>query len=96
MPTYAVLGNWTEQGVQGLKDLPQRFAAVREATQAGGGDLKGLYVVMGDYDVLAILEAPDDKTMATAMLAQAAGGNVRTKTMRAFTEEEIGEIVAAL
>lgn len=96
MPTYVTLAKWTDEGVKGVKDLPQRLAGAREAARAAGGDIKGVYMLMGEYDVLLILEAPDDKTMATSILRQAGLGNVRTTTVRAFTEEEIGEIAAGL
>lgn len=82
--------------MKNVKDLPQRLAGAREAAQAAGGDFKGVYMLMGEYDVLLISEAPDDKTMATAILRQAGLGNVRTTTVRAFTEDEIGEIAGGL
>jgi uncharacterized protein with GYD domain len=62
-----------------------------------GAELKQVYLVMGQYDAVAVVEAPNDQTLAKVALAQAALGAFRsTETMRAFTEEEVAKIVAGL
>jgi uncharacterized protein with GYD domain len=96
MPTYIALLRFTEQGIQNVKDSPNRVAAARQAFEAAGGRLRDVYVVMGQYDFVATVEAPDDETVARMALALAARGNVRSETMRAFTEDEYRRIIAAL
>lgn len=96
MATYIALIKWTEQGIKAVKESPKRADAARELARQRGGDLKTLYMVMGDYDLVGILEAPDDETYARVVLALGATGNIRTTTLKAFTEEEYRRIVASL
>lgn len=96
MPTYIGLFNYTQQGIQNIKDSPARLDAARKASQALGVEIQQFYLVMGQYDSIIIAEAPDDETMAKLALATGALGNVRTQTMRAFTEDEFRKIVAGL
>ena len=96
MPTYVILFNWTDQGVKSIKDSPARSAQALEAAKAVGIDIKGLYVTMGEYDMVAIAEAPSDEVGTAFLLRTAALGNLRTKTMRAFPMEEFAGIVSNL
>lgn len=88
MPTYITLIHYTEQGVQTFKDLAKRIEETKAAGESAGAKLVGYYLTMGQYDAVAISEAPDDHTIAKLALAAGARGNVRTETMRAFTDEE--------
>jgi uncharacterized protein with GYD domain len=92
MPHYVVLINYTEQGVRTFKDLSKRMAESRQAAEGMGAKLHSYYVTMGHYDAVAIGEAPDDETMAALVLGVGARGNVRTQTLRAFTEEEAAQL----
>ena len=94
MATYISFLSLTEQGVKTIKDLPARIAAGRQAMEASGGKLIQYYLTMGAQDAVIVFEAPDDETMAGAMLAQAGLGNLRTTTMRAFTEAEIPGVIS--
>ena len=96
MPTYITLIHYTKQGVKTFKDLPQRIAETTAAGEAVGARLVGYYLTMGQYDAVAISEAPDDQTIAKLALAAGARGNVRTETMRAFTDEEARSIAGEL
>ncbi len=94
MPTYISLINYTQQGIENIKDSPSRMAAAKEAFKAAGGELKGAYLTLGRYDLVVISELPSDEAAATMILTTAKQGNIRTETMRAFTEEEFTKIVA--
>ena len=96
MPTYIVLNNYTTQGSQSVKDSPKRLDAAKQTIRNAGGELKAYYLLMGRYDEVAIIEAPDDQTMAKLIIQLASQGNVSTETLRAFTEEEYRAIIAAL
>ena len=96
MPTYITLANYTEQGIRQVKDAPKRVDAAKEVLRSVGGDMKAFYLTLGAYDLVAIVEAPDDEAAARALLALGAKGNVRTVTMRAFAEAEFRKIVGAL
>jgi len=96
MATYISFLNLTEQGVKGIKDLPARIAAGRQAMEASGGKLIQYYLTMGAQDAVIVFEAPDDETVASIALATAGLGNIRTTSMRAFTEAEIPGVLSKL
>lgn len=96
MPIYVTLLKFTEQGVKTIKDLPERIEATTKNVESLGGKVLGLYLTMGEYDMVSITEWPSDAAAATAALAVSSGGNVRTMSMRAFTPAEIAEIVKKL
>ena len=96
MPTYITLLRYTQTGVENVKQGPARLDAAKQAFQAMGAEIKGYYLVMGQYDAVVIGEAPNDETVAKLALSIAAGGAVRTETLRAFTEDEYRQIIAAL
>jgi len=96
MPTYISLIKYTQQGAQNIKESPTRFDAAKKAMQSMGGDLKQVFLTMGQYDLVIIAEAPNDETIGKFLLATGSLGNVSTQTMRAFTEDEFRKIVAGL
>ena len=96
MATYITLINLTEQGVKTIKDLPARLAAGRKAMEANGGKLLQYYLTLGAQDAVVITELPDDETAASVVLQQAGLGNLRTTTMRAFTEAEIPGVLSKM
>lgn len=96
MPTFITLGNYTEQGISKIKQSPDRLDEARTALQELGVEIKLFYLTMGRYDLVTVVEAPDDETAAKALLAIGVQGNVRTETLRAFTEDEFRELVDAL
>jgi uncharacterized protein with GYD domain len=93
MPTYVTLFKWTEQGVKDVKNAPARFQAAKKLTESMGGKVLGLYVTMGEYDIVAVTEGPSDEVASAVALSIASKGNAKTTTMRAFTESEFAEIV---
>ena len=96
MATYITFLNFTEQGVKTIKDLPARIAAGRQAMEANGGKLLQYYLTLGAQDAVVVFELPDDETAAATALAQAGIGNLRSTTVRAFTEAEIPGILSKL
>ena len=96
MPTYINFLSFTEQGVKTIKDLPARIAAGRQAIESNGGKLLSYYLTMGVQDAVIVSEAPDDETVASIALATAGLGNVRTTSMRAFTEAEIPGVLSKM
>ena len=96
MPTYISLGNWTDQGVRNVKDAGKRIDAAKQMMKDAGGELKAFYMTMGAYDLLTIAEAPNDEVVAKILLTIGGLGNVRTVTLRAFTEAETRKIISSL
>jgi uncharacterized protein with GYD domain len=96
VPTYVVLVNWTDQGRAGFAQTTDRVDHEAEIRKRAGVDLKSIYWTQGPYDLVAVIEAPDDESIAAAMLGVAAHGNSQTTTLRAFDREEYERIVAKL
>jgi len=96
MPTYITLIRLTQQGVEKVKDAPVRLDKAKAAIKAAGGEMKAYYSTLGQYDGVAISEAPSDETYAATLLALAAAGAIRTETLRAFSEADFRKIVAAI
>src|SRR5215510_2242113 len=96
MARYVLLINWTDQGIRNAKDTINRANAARQAFQAGGGQVLDIYWTVGPYDIVAIFEAPDEETATRLILALGMQGSIRTTTMRAFGEQEMGRITQGL
>lgn len=96
MPTFIALANFTDQGVKTAKDSVNRAEAVKAMGEKYGVKLKDIYWTMGAYDVVAIFEAPDGPTMSAVSLAVAAAGNIRSQTLRAYTKEDMKEVLKKL
>ncbi len=96
MPTYVTLINFTDQGIRNIKDSPKRLDAAKKMLKAMGGDLKQFYLTMGTYDIVVVAEAPNDEVVAKFALAVGSLGNVRTTTLKAFSEAEYRKVIAGL
>jgi uncharacterized protein with GYD domain len=96
MPSYIVLMKLTEQGAKAVKEAPARIEAGIKGWEAMGGKMTSFFVVMGDYDYVAVGEAPNDEIAATFALALGSLGNVKTTTLRAFTKDEFAALVKKL
>ena len=96
METYIILANFTKQGVEKIKESPTRLDAAKKAFSSFGAEMKHFFLVTGQYDMVVIVEAPDAAAVAKAILAITSAGSVRSETLRAFTEAEYRDIIAAL
>ncbi len=96
MPNYIVLGSFTDQGIRNIKDTLKRTKAVGAMAKKAGASLKETYWTLGQYDFVAIFEAPDDVTMTALGLTIGKLGNVRTQTLRAFSTAEMKSIVGKM
>jgi uncharacterized protein with GYD domain len=91
MPTYVSLIHWTEQGISHYQDEPG--ADLSWFVESAGGQVRELFWTIGEYDIVAVVDFPDDETGAACLLKMGSHGNVRTNTMRAFSAEEMGAII---
>ena len=96
MATYLLLGNFTDQGIKDVKETTKRADAFREMSAKVGVTVKELFWCLGQYDILAILEAPDEDTLTALTLSVGSLGNIRSQTLRAFTSKEMGRILAKM
>jgi len=96
MPTYIVLGQFTDQGIRNVKDSPKRAEALKALAKKAGGTIKDVYWTLGQYDVVTVVEAPDDVAMTAVLLSTGGLGNVRTQCLRAFNADEMGKILGKM
>jgi uncharacterized protein with GYD domain len=91
--TYVLLVDWTEKGVQDFTGTVDRLEAAQKQFRPMGVEFVDTYWTLGAHDMVSIVEAPDDQTLAAAMLRTAGLGNIRTTTMRAFRAEEMKSVI---
>jgi uncharacterized protein with GYD domain len=96
MPTYIELMKFTHQGMTNIKGSPARLDAGKEVVRSLGAELRSIYLTLGQYDLVSIIDAPDDATLAKVSIAIASAGNITAESLRAFTEDEYREIIGAL
>ena len=96
MATYIALANFTDQGARDAKNTTKRADAVQAAAKKFGAKMTQLYWTLGQYDLVAIIDAPDDESATAFALAIGSGGNVRTQSLRAFSKSEMNAILAKM
>jgi len=79
-----------------IKESPKRLDVARKEFEDAGAKLKDFYLVMGEYDIVIVVEAPNDEVVAKISLMLGSKGNVRTHTSRAFTEAEYLKLISSL
>lgn len=93
MPTYIVLVNWTDQGIRNVKDTINRAEAFKSTIEKAGGKFISEYYTLGKYDIVTIVEAPNDETILPVILATGSSGNVRSETLKGFSMNEAAKII---
>jgi uncharacterized protein with GYD domain len=96
MASYVMLFHYTHQGVEHVKQSPARIEALKKIFTKHGAKIKDFYALLGQYDTLFIVEAPNDETVAKLSLYVAEQGNVRIETHRAFTEAEFRKLLSEI
>ena len=96
MATYIVLGKFTDQGIRGVKDTTKRADAFKAMAKKAGATVKELYWTLGQFDVMTVVDAPDDATLTALLLSAGALGNLNTQSLRAFSAEEMSTIVGKM
>ena len=93
MPTYVMLTTLSPEGVQTLKNNPARINEVNKEVEQLGAIVKAQWAVLGQYDFINVVEAPDEKTMARVSLELGSRGTARYESLAAIP---IDEFIAAL
>ena len=96
MPRYIQLYSWTDQGVRNAKESPNRIRQAAQALEQLGGKLIDISLTMGQYDLVGVVEAPNDEVVARFALRLAGLGNVRTTTLKAFSLDEFEQLARSL
>lgn len=96
MPTYIVLYKFTDQGIKNVKSTLERVREAQADSEKRGFKITGVYWTQGQYDMVTVLEAPDEHAMVAGLLNIAGAGNVHSETMRAFPMEEMAQVLQKL
>jgi len=96
MLTYVMLLNWTDQGIKSVKDSPKRLDAVKKLAKDLGGEVRSFYMTLGLYDLVLILDMPNNDKLAAFALKLGSSGNVHSTTLKAFPEEDYRRILGTL
>jgi uncharacterized protein with GYD domain len=94
LSNFIILGNWTEQGIKNIAQLPERVNQSRKMIENAGGKMQ-FFTTMGKYDFTLLVEIPKDEDMAAIALCVGSMGNIRTITMKAWSEAETSKLVTA-
>ena len=94
MPTYVALITWTDQGVRNYQDTVDRYEAASKLMESLGARFTDIYWTLGEYDIVSVIDAPDDATVMASLLAASSLGNIRTKTLRALGPDEMREVLS--
>ena len=96
MQRYIILIKYTDKGMKNIKDLPRRIQAAHRKVDEAGGKFLEWNLTMGTYDSVAIIELPDDQTVAGTLLGAGRAGYIETTTLKAFPENQLEKIVAKI
>jgi uncharacterized protein with GYD domain len=90
MAKYILLVNWTDEGIRNIKDLAKRLDAGRALAKEHGCVLESFFMTMGSFDNVAVIEAPDDETIARYVLTSAQRAICAPSRLRPFPSKPIG------
>jgi uncharacterized protein with GYD domain len=93
MATYVSLIRWTEQGIKDFRDTTHRADAFTKQVESAGGRVRELVWTIGQYDMVCVVDFPDEETAVAALLQVGSLGNVRSETLRAFSSEQMDDII---
>jgi len=96
MASFVTLAKFTEQGIKAVNQTTKRAEAFRDLAKKMGVTVKDIYWTLGRFDVVTIFEAPDDETATRLMLSLGSLGNVRTETLRAYSPQEMGQLLKGM
>src|SRR3990172_6853109 len=96
MPTYIMLNNLTNHRIRHINDSPDRLDAARQLCRQHGAEITAFYMTMGAYDMVVIIDAPNDDAFASLAISIAKGGNIRTTTLKAFDEDQYRKIIGSI
>ena len=94
MPTYVSLINWTEQGIRTFPNTIKRAQDFSQLVEKAGGTVRELLWTVGAYDLVHVVEFPDDETAVAALLQLGSAGNIRSNTLRAFNATDMAAILS--
>ena len=93
MPLYITLAKFTDEGVKNMKDVSRLMAMSDEKLRAAGITVTRYFTIGSEYDVVAIVDAPNDEIAAKVGISVQTQGHVRLRTSRAFTQDEFMKLL---
>ena len=96
MPTYIGLVKLTDQGLRNVKETTKRAKSFREMAEKEGMKVREILWTLGRYDLVLVVEAPDDVTMSRVALRLGMLGNAKTETLKAFSAQEMDQVLKGL
>ena len=96
MSTYLMLLNWTDQGIRNIKESPKRMDAAKKLAKDFGGEIKTVYMTQGTFDLVLVAEMPSEDKTAGFVLKLGSLGNVRTTTLKAYSEDDYRKIIGGM
>jgi uncharacterized protein with GYD domain len=96
MATYLMLLNWTDHGMRNIKESPKRMDAAKQLAKDLGGEIKTVFMTQGSFDLVFVAEMPNDEKVAAFVLKLGSLGNVRTTTLKAYSEDDYRKIIGGL
>ena len=96
MATYLMLLNWTDHGMRNIKESPKRMDAAKQLAKDLGGEIKTVFMTQGSFDLVFVAEMPNDEKVAGFVLKLGSLGNVRTTTLKAYSEDDYRKIIGGL
>jgi uncharacterized protein with GYD domain len=96
MKTYVSLINWTDQGIRNVRETRDRADEFSKLVENNGGRVRELLWTIGEYDIVSVVDFPDEETGVACLLQVSSLGNIRTKTMGAFGGDDMSGIIAKL
>ena len=92
MPTYVTLWKYTKDGLMDIKKTPQRFEIVKKIIEKAGGKLLSIYGLIGEYDLITVMELPDEKAAFSTILKICSTGRITSQTMTALSIDDFLKI----
>ena len=96
MATYIMLGNFTDQGIRNVRETTKRVEEFKEMAKKAGVTVKDIFWCHGQFDTIAILDAPNTETASALALSVASFGNITTQLRRALTEDDMKGILSKM
>jgi uncharacterized protein with GYD domain len=96
MAKYILLTNWTDQGIKNVKESPKRLDTAKALAENLKCKFEQFYMTIGAYDMVAVIDAPDDEAIAKFVLSLGSAGSVRTTTLKAFPEASYRQIIGSI
>jgi len=96
MAKYIILIKYTAKGIENVKESTKRHDAFQQLCESMGAKVESVYLTMGRYDLVVIVDAPNSETAAKLLLTAGSRGAVKTETLQAFSEKEYRKIISEL